>query len=1362
MKIPRMVLVGCVLMDCVLLGGWPLVCGVAGAQPKEIPPVLKPWEDWVTWKDPHGDCPTPYNNAQEHLCFWPSRLSLSADGQAGSWKMALTLFEEAWVPLPGGELVWPHDVRAGSSDAAEVQPVVVVEREGIPSARLPAGRYVLSGKFRWDTMPQRIAIPKEIGLVSLAVVGNPVPIPNWDSQGDLWLNRLRAEVADKDLLSVKVYRVIEDGIPMWLRSEIELTVSGKSREEQLGWILPEGWQLSKVDSPIPVAVDDRGCMKAQVRSGKWTIHAEAFRVVDLGDFRFAPDAEPIADRELIGFQADGAFRMAQIERLEAIDVTQTTFPEKWRTLPVYQWKTGETFSLVEKMRGMGQARPEGLAIDRQIWLDEDGGGLTYRDQIRGRMQQIWRLDVAERQQLGAVRAGGKGQLITVNPRTGAHGVEIRNRNLDLEAIGRVEQTSDLSATGWKTDVDRLQMTISLPPGWRLFALFGADWVDGDWLTAWSLLDLFLLLIFSMAVLRLWGVKAGVVAFLAFGLSYHEPGSPRLTWLFLLFPLALLRVVPEGAVKGWILGWKRLALVLLALCLVPFVARQIQGAIYPQLEQPGLTYAPRGIFWGWDGAHHRGRRVTNSLGKGVGALPREPAAMLNDATTGEGLQAAEEQKLAAGRWVASSRYGISNMLQDPKARIQTGPAEPEWSWNQVRCSWNSPVTADQQIRPIFISLPHHRLLTLIRLALLLALAAILVGAGVRWNRLSRAPIASAVLLMGCLLPGPLLAQIPDQQMLDQLRARLIEPADAYPHAAEIASARLQVSGGRMAISAEVHTALEVAIPLPGRFPVWSPISVVVDGQPEAALRRKDGFLWVFLPAGVHQVDVEGLLPDAPQWELAFLLRPRHVSIDAPDWKVTGSGPDGSVEEQLFFARRQQATPGEATYDRRHFQTIVAVDRHLEIGLVWQLRTEVVRISSSGKAVSLKVPLVAGERVLTAGPIVEDGQIDVRLGPRQKQFSWESELPVRETIRFEAPATDRWVERWHLVTSPVWNAGLSGLMPVFESHQENLIPTWHPWPGEGVTLSFSRPEATGGDTRTIKHVRHETSLGSRQRTTGLVLDLECSLGGDFVIGLDAGAEVTSLKLDGRPVPVRCDDGRLTVPVHPGSQSIEALWSSAEPLQVVAGVGQVTLPVEAANITTLLRVPENRWILWADGPLRGPAVRFWTILASAILAACVLASLPRSPLRLIEWVLLAIGLTQVQVAAALLVVGWFFLLAWRGSRKPDPSHRWRFNFLQLGLLLITLLFLVILVTAVGEGLLGDPEMFILGNDSSPTALQWFQPRAAVELPEPSITSISVWFYRLLMLCWALWLASALLRWLGWGWNQLTSDTFWMRKTG
>lgn len=469
-----------------------------GAQELELPEALKPWVSWATWGDKHLNCPTVYYNAEQPICAWPSRLSLSADPLGATWSFEVTVFSKTWVALPGSGNDWP----IGVLDNGEA--IAVVKRNGGPTVQLSVGPHELVGEFRWEQMPQRIHVPGEIGILRLTVEGQLMNYPTWDANGQVWLKRVRTDENEKDLLGVRVYRVLEDGIPTWLLTEIELTVSGKSREETLGWILPEGFQISTVESPIPLAVDDFGRAKVQVRAGKWTIKTRAFRTVNVSEIRFADEAEPTTNLELIGFQAKPDFRLAEIEGLQTVDVTQTTFPEPWRQLPVYRWETNSTFQLTEKIRGMGLQRPEGLKIQRQFWLDEDGRSLTYQDRISARMQQIWRLDVANGQELGAVRVDGTGQLITANHQNGSHGVEIRSRNLNLEALGRVTDLAKLSATGWQSDVDALDATFILPPGWRALAVFGVDSVEGDWLTAWSLLDLFLLLVFAMAVYRIWG------------------------------------------------------------------------------------------------------------------------------------------------------------------------------------------------------------------------------------------------------------------------------------------------------------------------------------------------------------------------------------------------------------------------------------------------------------------------------------------------------------------------------------------------------------------------------------------------------------------------------------------------------------------------------------------------------------------------------------------------------------------------------------------------------------------------------------------------------------------------------------------
>jgi hypothetical protein len=556
-----------------------------------------------------------------------------------------------------------------------------------------------------------------------------------------------------------------------------------------------------------------------------------------------------------------------------------------------------------------------------------------------------------------------------------------------------------------------------------------------------------------------------------------------------------------------------------------------------------------------------------------------------------------------------------------------------------------------------------------------------------------------------------------------------------------------------MDSEIHTAIPTAVPLPGRLPAWSPVSVTIDGKPGAALRREDGYLWVYLPAGVHRVTVQGQLSELTEWEWTFLLRPHRVLIDAPGWSISGVKPNGVPDQQVFFVMQQQAAVGEATYDRQDFQSVVAVERNIELGLVWQVQTTVRRLSQPGKAIVLRVPLLPGENVLSANSVVSAGIMEVRLGAQDNSFSWNSELSIAPELALATRASDSWVERWTLTTSPVWNVALRGLPPVFEPSNPELVPVWQPWPGESVDLVISRPEAIPGATVTVSKVVHDTSLGKRQRTSRLDLTLRCTLGQDFAVTLPGDSEVTALDHNGQPIPVRKDAGKIMIPLRPGDQTLGLAWKTDQALGFKASTDRVLLPVPSANIESVVSIPQNRWVLWTDGPLRGPAVRFWVILATALLAAAILSWLKTSPLRLYEWMLLAIGLTQVPLPLALIIVGWLFFLVWRGRPSFPLLPAWRFNLLQLFLILLTFCAFGVFIAVVGAGLLGSPEMFIVGNGSTADSLRWYQASSGDELPQPHCFSVSIWWYRIFMLVWALWLAASLIRWLRWGWHQFSA---------
>ncbi len=1320
---------------------------------QKVPDALKAWEDWATWDEPHRGCPTAFNAPNKFFCSCPSELSLQTGAKEGRFALAVTVFHRTWFALPGDADLWPLNVQSNA------QPISVVDRGGLPSVLLLPGTHHLAGDYRWAEMPQKIRVPTECGMVSLSVEGKAVPLPNWDAEGFLWLKRNRIEEGDKDFLGVQVYRLIEDGIPMWLHTVLELSVSGKSREVELGNPLPEGWSLSSVESPIPVAVDEQGAIKVQVRAGKWLVRTRAFRTNHSPELALKPGARPVAERELVGFKADPEFRMLDIRNAPSVDVTQTTFPPQWRKFPVYQWTVKTGLSLVEKMRGSGLQSPKSLSAIRELWLNESGRGYTYRDHLSGEMQSLWRLDVPDSLQLGSVKASGEGLLITRNPKTGATGVEIRSRNLHLEAVGTSASMRAIPATGWNADVDSLALTLNLPPGWRLLALFGAETVDGDWLTSWTLLDLFLLLIFSLAVFRLWGIGAGVIAFLAFGLTYHEPGSPRYAWLVLLAPLALLRVVPEGKMRKVIVAWKVLALIALAFVLVPFTYWQVQSVIYPQLEIVGSHSAALHRALG------RGRSDANAMQSPAPLSMTDAVIQVAKEEVASPLGAAFSSR-ASGRVSKkqSYEYQASNLAQEPKAKIQTGPGVPDWRWRAISCRWNGPVSASQKIVPILLPPFARKLVILLGLGLVFWLLARLMGFKRPAIPAGRPRAGTALLILLGLALGAASApaqQIPDKETLATLRQRLLKPSDSYPHCADIPSVSLQLQEDRLTFDARIDAAIPTAIPLPGKLPAWSPVRVQLDGKPESAVRRQDGYLWIVVPAGVHRVKVEGLLAGTREWEWNFLLKPRTVTIDAPGWTVTGLRKDGTPEQQVFFARKQAGgDKQDSAYDRREFNTLAVVDRVLEIGLTWQIHNKVTRLSAPGKAISMQIPLLPGEQILTSGAILTAGAVEVRLAANQDSFSWDSELAPVNEIALAAPKTDRWVERWHLVSSPVWNVALSGLPPLIESQEDRLVPVWHPWPGETASIAITRPVAVSGPTMTIHRVDHRVELGNRNRTSTLGLGLQCSVGDDLVLKLNPSAEVTSVQRGGAKIPVRREGEKLIIPVQPGRQDLQIAWKEAKNLHPWATLGRLELPVESSNIRSVVQPPANRWILWARGPLQGPAVRFWSMLICALLAAWALGRLPRSPLTRLQWALLMVGLTQVHLAGALLVVGWLFLLAWRGSEAAVRQPARSFNLVQVLLVLGTALSLGILLVVVYQGLLGNPEMFIRGNGSSRFTLNWYSAQAPTLLPQPGIFSVSAWFYRILMLLWALWLSHSLIRWLTWGWKQFTDGGAWQSR--
>jgi hypothetical protein len=426
----------------------------------------------------------------------------------------------------------------------------------------------------------------------------------------------------------------------------------------------------------------------------------------------------------------------------------------------------------------------------------------------------------------------------------------------------------------------------------------------------------------------------------------------------------------------------------------------------------------------------------------------------------------------------------------------------------------------------------------------------------------------------------------------------------------------------------------------------------------------------------------------------------------------------------------------------------------------VQTRVERVAPDEAAFTLAVDLLPSEAVITPDIEVANGRALAAFAARQFVVEWESRLPSAASLTLSARAGAPWTERWRFTVGHIWHAEYRGLpsSPPQNPNPSLFAPEYYPRPGESLTVALTRPEPASGDTIAIDSVDYTHNVGARAAQSNLDFAYRSTRGTEHVLGLPAGSELESVRIDGRAVPLELEDGRLSIPVTPGEHGVQVAWRNAQGADVSTALPRVDLGAGASNLRGTVSLPADRWVLYTSGPTLGPAVLYWAELAIFALAAWVLGRLTLSPLRTHEWLLLGLGLSTFAWPVLLLFAATMFALSWRGRTELDLS-RFRFNSLQLGLGVLAVAMLLTLVGSIPTGLLGQPDMQI----ASPVqfgALSWFADRSTGLTPEAQVVSVSLWFYKAAMLAWALWLSFALLRWLRWAWRAYTSRGIWRAR--
>jgi hypothetical protein len=1321
----------------------------------EIPKSLEEWKPWILEKHPDLNCPFIFNDG-ERTCVWPSELKIEANSSGASFSQRIDVFKNEWVKLPGNVGLWPQNVSDNNAKAT------VRDKNNSPEIYLTIGSHDISGDIRWSEMPRTLPISEQTGIVQLTLNGKAVSTPAIESNNQLWLaaNEKQNAAAHQDTFDVRVFRKIEDTIPLRMTTQLQIDVSGKERELQLGQVLLNGFSITEFNSALPARIEKDGSLRIQVKPGSWEITLTSQSNGPANDLTFKATSDLWPTEEVWVFAAERQLRSVQISGVQTIDPQQTQLPEEWKNLPAYLVTPETHFKIEELQRGETKNVGNKLELNRNAWLSFSGEQFIASDRITGTTQNS-RLETIQPLELTNADIASKPQLITLLNNSKNTGIEIRTRDINILGTSHLPRNLTLPITGWNEEFDSVSTRLNLPPGWSLFTATGTSSQYGSWISKWTLWDMFLVLIIIVSIARLIKPAYGLVAAVTLILIYNREGAPVYVWLNLITAIALATFV-SGKFKHFIVKYTYVSFFLLALVILPFTVHEARTAINPQLDnEPVFSLTPS--------------LIQTSNKKKMAYAPAPAISVMEDAVSAEDIgkmpdmNVAESLQRISGASMARSKEAKQiSKKYDLNQQTQTGLAAPDWYANYVNLHWTGPIKADETTKLFLVSPLFNRLGYLLSALLPLLLAGILlrhffevINKPIAISTFSIKTNASAIssLLLIALFAFPsdsANAQTnANPDILKELEARLTEAPRCLPDCAAIESAAVTLKQDQLTIDLVVHSNDLIALPLPADHEQWWPSQVTLDGKNALLVQSDDQTLLASLPKGRHNLSIKANLQGRDALNIEFPLALHNVASTVNGWEMSGLP---SVEQTSQSLQLQRVERDENQSKSEHLRLdpiapFVSVKRELKLDLEWTVTTTVTRVSPAFGAINIEVPVIEGEAPLTT-QLTASGKVAIHLEANQQEFSWTSNIKQMSVLQLKAAQNVPWFEIWSLDASAIWHIDAKGIAPI--QMIGNNLPTWQPWPGESVSLGMTRPQAAKGSYITIDSSHLSYVLGERSNLATLSLTIRSNQGGQYNFNLPADSKLSALEIDNQPISVSATNNQIKIPLHPGKQNVVIRLNSDKGVSVFTKTPEFTLDQGSSNQRIDINLPGNRWVLLLGGPKMGPSILIWGMLFVVVLISIGLGRAKLTPLKSHEWVILSLGVCTLNFFTFVVVAVWLIMLQQRGHLAGISSAR-KFKFLQVGLFLLSVLALGLLITTIPEGLLGSPDMRVAGNDSNDGLLRWYQDHSDSAFPTAWVISLPLWCYKIAILLWSLWLASSLIKWIRWGWQQLSHNGMW-----
>lgn len=1314
---------------------------------ENIPNALSPWIPWVMESNEEYACPfinrSDFSNQKNHLCAWSSTLTLAVKNNSASFKQSWQVLAKSFVPLPGNSQHWPLSVKVNNSS------LPVVLHQGKPAIELAIGSYNITGQFEWPKIPSSISIPRQYAFVQMSINGKKISFPKIE-QNELWLQALEPSQEKQSSIDVSVARRVTDGSYISLDTYIALNVSGKIREVILGKVLPKGVELIGIESKLSSFLDADGLLHVKLKPGTWQIMVRGYAKQTLLTWQRPSVSHYWPKDEIWVFEGDESLRLGKLSGGQIIDSNQAQMPKSWYKLPSYLLSPSDALTYDVQHRGKPLHIENQLSLNRTLWLSFDSKTYTFNDHISGSMINDWRLSMPAPYLLESAEDQDGSVLITTTS-ADERGIENRYPNVNVKARGVFDADSNIAITGWQSDFERVSLTLNLPPGNKLLAVFGADSVSNSWWSNWTIWASFIVLLSAFATSRLMNISLGVLTGLMLVLIYQESGVPIVAIINFLIAIGIKKYQPFSSLKTLVNGYWALSVALIVGSILLFSATQLRTVIHPQLEKQTST-------------------VRNFTSANMEISTVSESRMEKSRSRMSSSMDEAERMVVTGSRLKKADKLMERYQTD--ALIQAGSGIPNWQWNQYSILWNSPVADQQTFNVVVLSKNSYRVIKVLGILMTLLWLGLILKDLIK-VRLSdfRGQALSSMLVLLVLFPGVSsnteAASFPEQQLLEQLKQRILAAPNCAPNCALINKLTVNSQEHRLKMTMTVHANADTAIALP-RSEFWRPEKLWLNTIPMTSMLKRNDWIYIPVSKGISTIKLLGQIAPVDNFQLEFNDKPQHLELTTSNyWQVAGKQGNRLNGNTLAFLTKNNDhkksfndNDGEtkAASSRYSYQPFVKVTRELSIDKIWTVETTITRIAPSAGSININIPTLKGEHIITADMLIENDEVAVILPAGRNKFSWRSTIDKQELLSLHANAEKPLIEQWQILVSPSWHADISGLVMILsgQASDDYFYSLFYPYPGETLTIATIRPSAVKGEVLAIDSVNYNIEQGSRTSKLNLSFNYRSTRGGEHIINLPEDYQLKEIMIDNQVINLQVENGELALPILPGTHSVKVTMRANAAAEMVLTAPKINLNAPISNITSEIDVSQQRWVLWANGPVLGPAVLYWGELLAFIIIALLFAKAAFSPLTRVNWLILGFGLSLNNWSVLMLVVVWFASLTASSYRSKNMS-RVKFNFSQVLLYGLSIITLFTLISVIPTSLLSSPDMGITGNYSYGNHLQWFADKSTGALPEIFVISIPMLFYKGLMLAWVIWLSFNSLSWIKWAWKKLGEQGYW-----